>query len=367
MNTILIQKIQVGNRLRKIRAEAVETLAQSIKELGLLNPILVTPVQEDSTPEDGESYQLIAGYHRLEACKQLGMTEIGVNIVTIGEVEQRLAEIDENLCRAELNQLERAEHMDERKSLYESKHPETKHGGAPGQAGGGKKAKVDNLSTFAKDTSDRTGETARNVRRAVHRAKNISQEVRDRIREVEAIADNGTELDALAKLDDSAQKAAVQDVLDGKVKSIREAVRKRDNSTHPKQKKTEEQTPETKPTQSSATAMPQEEAQEWKRKAKLSSSEVWAAKDRIRTLNKDISTLKAKIKDLESHIDMPEKPPGIDLFHDVLDNIINQIGSDPKLMTPQDLVSLRDHLLKTVSILEEMMTAINQPFSQWGE
>jgi ParB family transcriptional regulator, chromosome partitioning protein len=370
MNTILIQKIQVGNRMRKIRTDAVETLAESIKELGLLNPILVTPVQEGSTSETVESYLLIAGYHRLEACKQLGMTEIGVTIVTIGEVEQRLAEIDENLCRAELNHLERAEHLIERKSLYEGKYPQTKQGTAGAHSANrsmGHRHDTSEKCSFAADAAKKTNKTERNIQQAVRRANNISQDIRDMIRNIDSISDNVSELDALAKLDDADQKAAVQAVIDGNAQSIREAVRKRDNDTSPKQKEAGEQTPETKPAQKSSNAMSPEEAQEWKRKAKLSSSEVWAAKDRIRTLNKERSTLKAKIKDLESNIDKPEKSPGIDLFHDALDDIITKIGSDPTLMTPQDLVSLRNHLLKTVSIIEGMMTAINQPFSQWGE
>ena len=375
MNTILIQKIQVGNRLRKIKTDAVEMLAQSIKKLGLLNPILVTPIQEDNTPEDNtpeavESYLLIAGYHRLEACKKLGMTEIGVNIVTIGEVEQRLAEIDENLCRSELNHLERAEHLIERKSLYETQHPQTRQGTSGAHSANRSMGHCHDASdqcSFATDAAKKIGKSERSIQKSVRRANNISQDIRDIIREIDSISNNVSELDALAKLDEAEQKAAVQAVMDGKAQSIREAVRNSGNDTLPKQKETGEQTPETELAKKPSNKISTEEAQDWKRKAKLASSEVWAAKDRIRTLNKERITLKAKIKDLESNLDKPEKSPGIDLFHDALDDIITQIGSDPKLMTPQDLVSLRDHLLKTVSIIEEMLTAINQPFSQWGE
>jgi hypothetical protein len=56
--------------------------------------------------------------------------------------EAELAEIDENLIRAELSPAERALHIGKRKELYEKVHPETKTGGAPGKAGGGKKAKT---------------------------------------------------------------------------------------------------------------------------------------------------------------------------------------------------------------------------------
>jgi len=43
------------------------------------------------------------------------------------------------------------------KRVYEQLHPETKHGGAPGVAGGGKRARVEMISTFADDTAAKTG------------------------------------------------------------------------------------------------------------------------------------------------------------------------------------------------------------------
>jgi ParB family chromosome partitioning protein len=69
--------------------------------------------------------------------------------------EAELAEIDENLIRAELSPAERALHIGKRKELYEKVHPETKKGGAPGKAGGGKKSKTAKLATFARNTRDR--------------------------------------------------------------------------------------------------------------------------------------------------------------------------------------------------------------------
>ena len=46
----------------------VDTLAASILENGLQNPILVRP--------DGDRFVLVEGLHRLEACKALGETTI---------------------------------------------------------------------------------------------------------------------------------------------------------------------------------------------------------------------------------------------------------------------------------------------------
>jgi len=63
----------------------------------------------------------------------------------------------------------------------------------------------------------------------------------------------------------------------------------------------------------------------------------------------------------------PDQPQVIDRFHRALDDIATVISSNPLATTPQDLTHLRDHLLRTATVTEEIMTAINQPFSQWGE
>jgi hypothetical protein len=58
---------------------------------------------------------------------------------------------------ARLSPTERALFTRRRKEIYEALHPETRQGGAPGVAGGGKAAKDDKLSSFATDTAAKTG------------------------------------------------------------------------------------------------------------------------------------------------------------------------------------------------------------------
>jgi len=53
--------------------DKVNTLAESIAEVGLQTPILVRP--------DKERYVLVSGLHRLEACRALGETTVKVNLV----------------------------------------------------------------------------------------------------------------------------------------------------------------------------------------------------------------------------------------------------------------------------------------------
>jgi N6-adenosine-specific RNA methylase IME4 len=109
-----------------------------------------------------------------------------------------LAEIDENLIRGELTDAERARHRAERKRLYEVLYPQTKHGGAPGKAGGGKEAKVVNVGEprFTAVAALQTNESERTVQRDITRAKRIPQ-LADL---VGTSLDDGVELDALAKL-----------------------------------------------------------------------------------------------------------------------------------------------------------------------
>ena len=123
-------------RMRKLRPEVINELAESIKQQGLLQPIVARP-----KPKGGKGYVLIAGRHRLEAVRQLGLGCIMATVLdrlTANEAE--LAEIDENLVRAELTPIERDLHVARRKQLYERQHPETKRGSAGGRAKAGAKS-----------------------------------------------------------------------------------------------------------------------------------------------------------------------------------------------------------------------------------
>src|SRR5579871_5816221 len=83
-----IEQIQVGFRYRKDLGD-LRTLAQSIEEVGLLHPVVVTP--------EG---RLIAGQRRLEACRLLGWTEIAVTVVDL--LQAARGEAHENFARKEL-------------------------------------------------------------------------------------------------------------------------------------------------------------------------------------------------------------------------------------------------------------------------
>jgi N6-adenosine-specific RNA methylase IME4/ParB-like chromosome segregation protein Spo0J len=83
-----IDQIQIGFRYRKDLGD-LRSLADSIGEVGLLHPVVVTP--------EG---RLIAGQRRLEACRQLGWTEIPVTIVDL--LQAARGEAHENFIRKDL-------------------------------------------------------------------------------------------------------------------------------------------------------------------------------------------------------------------------------------------------------------------------
>ena len=107
ISKVSIEKIKYGNNRRPINDEKVEQLKKSIELNGLLNPITVD-----------HNFNLIAGLHRLTALILLGFKEIECNIVTYDSDENaRLAEIDENLIRNELEPLERGRLVLEREKI----------------------------------------------------------------------------------------------------------------------------------------------------------------------------------------------------------------------------------------------------------
>ncbi len=111
-----LDDIRVGKRIRPLNHAAVQHLAQSIERVGLRMPISLCIVDgwvdEDGVLTTGVPL-LVAGYHRLEACRLLGWNVIRAEIVIGSALDFRLWEIAENLHRYDLSPVERAEHVAE--------------------------------------------------------------------------------------------------------------------------------------------------------------------------------------------------------------------------------------------------------------
>ncbi|MBW2434680.1 MAG: ParB/RepB/Spo0J family partition protein [Deltaproteobacteria bacterium] len=79
----------------------LEELSQSIKEQGILQPLLVR--------EENDAYELIAGERRLRAAKRAGLTQVPVIIKRITDSKLLELSIVENIQRANLNPMEESE------------------------------------------------------------------------------------------------------------------------------------------------------------------------------------------------------------------------------------------------------------------
>lgn len=217
MEPIQIDKIHLRADARPIDRDTIAALAESIAAVGLINPIRVR--------QDGERFEVIAGAHRFEACKSLGLAEVECDVVPDDDLHAELAMIDENLCRAELSPSDRARQTARRKAIYEELHPETRHGGDR------KSDQVANSATrsFAAETAAVTGSSARSVRQDAERGQKVLPEVLDMIRGSKL--DTGTYLDKLKSMPGSEQFHAVKRDL-AVLKSGGKAARKAGQAQH---------------------------------------------------------------------------------------------------------------------------------------
>ena len=85
---------------RDFDKEALETLAESIRQSGVLQPLLVTP--------EGGRYRIVAGERRFRAARMAGLQTVPCIVRELSAQERREAALIENLQREDLNPIEEA-------------------------------------------------------------------------------------------------------------------------------------------------------------------------------------------------------------------------------------------------------------------
>lgn len=83
------------------KQEEIESLAQSIKEHGIIQPLIVRMIRS------GE-YQIVAGERRYRAARMLGLKDVPVKVMNVGDKEAMEIALIENLQRQDLNAIEEA-------------------------------------------------------------------------------------------------------------------------------------------------------------------------------------------------------------------------------------------------------------------
>jgi ParB family chromosome partitioning protein len=85
----------------KFSSEELESLSQSIKEQGVIQPLIVRT--------SGEGYELVAGERRLRACRIAGLEKVPCIIKSISDAQLLEMSLVENIQRENLNPMEEAD------------------------------------------------------------------------------------------------------------------------------------------------------------------------------------------------------------------------------------------------------------------
>lgn len=91
------------NPRRIFRDEDLQELADSIRERGIIQPIVVRGVAGAV-----DAYEIVAGERRWRAAQRAGLHEVPIHLVEVGDREALELAIIENVQRADLNPLEEA-------------------------------------------------------------------------------------------------------------------------------------------------------------------------------------------------------------------------------------------------------------------
>ncbi len=116
INTLSLDQTVVSQG-RELDMDVVAQIAESITMFGLQAPICVV--------SDDKEFRIISGRHRLAAVRSLGREQIEALVYRgLSDIEIRLAEIVENLHRAELTVIQRADQVTEYVKLVKERQKE---------------------------------------------------------------------------------------------------------------------------------------------------------------------------------------------------------------------------------------------------
>ncbi len=183
---VAIDQVQHNPRQprQNFSADDLEDLVSSIKQHGILQPLLV------STRDDGQ-YELIAGERRLRSAKEAGLKKVPVVIRSVNDQEKLELALIENIQRQDLNALEEA-------VAY--------------------KSLVDEFEMTQEEVARRVGKSRPTVTNTI-RLLDLPEEMQDALREGKLSRSHGRTL--LSESDREKQKKLFQAILGGGV-TVRE-------------------------------------------------------------------------------------------------------------------------------------------------
>lgn len=111
---VAIEKIKpnIHQPRKQFNENALQELAASIKNQGIVQPLIVRKIEQEN------SYEIVAGERRYRAGKMLGLSELPVIIREYSDIEAMTIALIENLQREDLNSMDEAEALNQLKTVH---------------------------------------------------------------------------------------------------------------------------------------------------------------------------------------------------------------------------------------------------------
>lgn len=209
ISTIRLDCIESSTLARPLIAGSIDALAESIGNIGLIQPITVIPCAKYRDGQRVEAFRLVAGHHRVAAMRKIGWAECSARVLpdSTSALAAELMEIDENLCRAELSAAQRAKAIKRRKEIWEAMRPSSGASCAETRISSRGRNGEGRPQEFASDTASASGESKAQVNRHLARAEALGEDL-DEI--AGTSLDKGVELDALKDLPQEERRELIQ-------------------------------------------------------------------------------------------------------------------------------------------------------------
>ncbi len=145
-----------GHPYKVLDNEEMELLTESIKEQGILSPIIVRPIEEAE-----KEYEVISGHRRLHAAVKAGMKTVPALIYAISRDEAAIMLVDSNLHREHILPSEKA-------FAYKLKYEALKAQGKRNDLTSGQPVPKSDENRTMSAIGENVGESYKTVQRYIH-------------------------------------------------------------------------------------------------------------------------------------------------------------------------------------------------------
>ncbi|HWE37246.1 MAG TPA: ParB/RepB/Spo0J family partition protein [Isosphaeraceae bacterium] len=218
LRRVAIADIAIAPGRRSVNRDWLDRLARSIAAEGLYVPIIVRAREAGRKP-----FELVAGRHRLAACKELGWAEIDARVLELDDQMAEMAAVTENLWCMPLKRKQFEGALARWEALYQLRYPETMQhraggvalarkreaakraaDGAPGEVAEGADGSSGQAASFADLVAGRLGVSKRTAQRALKRSRVFRDEDRETFEQCSVTT---VQQDAIAAIKDPERRA----------------------------------------------------------------------------------------------------------------------------------------------------------------